>query len=542
MIGKAAVAFGRWRVVVGVVLVAAIVVGLWFAGDAGDVATVGAWRDRLIGVVGSWPLVSAVVAGLFYTVVCALSVPIAGPLSLLVGALFGLWWGVAITSLASTLGATLAMLLGRSLGRGPLEALLGKYLQRFDQAFDQHAASTLFALRLAPVVPFWVINLGMGLTSIRVRTYIWVSWLGMLPGTIVYILAGTRLATIDQPGDLLDLPLLLSLVLLALLPITLSLAVRWWRAEHRPPVWRRALTLGLAACLLVTAAALPLALPASTPPLPPPPQADANDPPAPLVVRNGVAYYQTSAEDLLATTLQRVVNDEGLVNYAALAKDHAALSRWYASIAHLDPQTLASWSEAEQLAFWINAYNGLTLLIVSQHYPPTPTLYGRAQDWFTPAHIPELSIRNIPWVWTGIGFRVAGRALTLDQIEHRIIRPTFNEPRIHFALNCASMGCPRLRREPYTGPRLDVQLDEQTRHALNHHPGNRVTIDRSTTTVTLSWLFEAFSQDFAPPGTARDRALMDFIAPYLPDPDATWLRANQPTLQFRTFDWGLNRQ
>src|SRR5262249_5738989 len=127
-----------------------------------------------------------------YVAVTGLSLPVATPLSLLAGAFFGLWTGTALVSVASTLGATLAFLSSRYVLRDWVQRRFAQRLARINTGIERDGAYYLFTLRLVPVFPFFLINLGMGLTPIRLWTYVWVSWLGMLPGTIVYLNVGTE--------------------------------------------------------------------------------------------------------------------------------------------------------------------------------------------------------------------------------------------------------------------------------------------------------------------------------------------------------------
>ncbi|MDX1587692.1 MAG: FAD-dependent oxidoreductase [Oleiphilaceae bacterium] len=160
--------------------------------------------------------------GLFfilYVVVTALSLPGAAVMTLAGGALFGLGWGLVIISFASTIGATLAFLVARFLLRDTLKERYASTLKRVDDGIHRDGAFYLATLRLIPVFPFFVINIVMGLTGMRTWTYYWVSQVAMLPGTIVYVNAGTQLAGIERMGDILSPELLLSFVLLGIFPL-----------------------------------------------------------------------------------------------------------------------------------------------------------------------------------------------------------------------------------------------------------------------------------------------------------------------------------
>lgn len=166
---------------------------------------------------------------LTYVSVTALSLPAATVLSLLGGALFGRWLGTGVVSLASTLGATLAFLLSRYLLRDWVQARFGGRLGPINQGVERDGAYYLLTLRLVPVVPFFLINLGLGLTRMRAGTFALVSWLGMLPATFLYVNAGTALATLDKPANILSPQVLISLALLGVVPLAIRKLM--WRAR-----------------------------------------------------------------------------------------------------------------------------------------------------------------------------------------------------------------------------------------------------------------------------------------------------------------------
>lgn len=165
------------------------------------------------------PLQTAAVIFLVYVVVTALSLPGAAVMSLGIGAIFGLIWGTVLVSFASTLGATLAFLISRFLLRDMVQNKFGDKLTAINEGIEKDGAFYLFGLRLVPLFPFFVINLVMGLTSLKTITFAWVSQVGMLLGTIVYVNAGTQLGKIDSLSGILSPGLIFSFVLLGLFPI-----------------------------------------------------------------------------------------------------------------------------------------------------------------------------------------------------------------------------------------------------------------------------------------------------------------------------------
>ncbi|PKM14425.1 MAG: pyridine nucleotide-disulfide oxidoreductase [Gammaproteobacteria bacterium HGW-Gammaproteobacteria-2] len=172
-------------------------------------------------------------AGFFvlYVVVTAVSIPGAAILTLAAGALFGLVTGALLVSFASTLGATLAFLSARFVLRDTLEARYGERLKNINAGVKRDGGFYLFTLRLVPVFPFFIINLLSGLTALPVRTFYWVSQLGMLPGTIAYVFAGTQLAQIESASDVLSPGLIGAFVLLGVLPLLMRKLVQWLQAR-----------------------------------------------------------------------------------------------------------------------------------------------------------------------------------------------------------------------------------------------------------------------------------------------------------------------
>jgi hypothetical protein len=182
--------------------------------------------------------------------------------------------------------------------------------------------------------------------------------------------------------------------------------------------------------------------------------------------------------------LRRHVNADaiGLVDYPGLATERESLDAYLASLAAARP---AEWGPDERLAFWINAYNAWMVALVLDHYP----IRGTDPAW------PSASVRQVEGIFKQEKGLFAGRRLSLDEIEHEIIRKRFDEPRIHFALVCAAASCPKLRSEAYTGERLDGQLDAQVLDFLAVPEKNQFDLDAGV--ARLSPIFDWFAEDFA---------------------------------------------
>lgn len=186
--------------------------------------------------VEQWRRASPILVGLLFTLlyilVTGLSLPGAAIMSLAAGALFGLWWGTLIVSFASSIGATLAFLVSRFLLHDWVQDRFSRRLRAVNSGMEREGAFYLFALRLVPVFPFFLINILMGLTNIKTWTFYWVSQLGMLGATVVYVNAGTQLGRVKNPGDILSPELVLSFVLLGVFPLLAKRLLNWLK-RHR---------------------------------------------------------------------------------------------------------------------------------------------------------------------------------------------------------------------------------------------------------------------------------------------------------------------
>ena len=228
--------------------------------------------------------------------------------------------------------------------------------------------------------------------------------------------------------------------------------------------------------------------------------------------------------------LQTYVNDQGLVNYTALQANRAQLDRFNQSLGEVTPESYAGWSEAEQIAFLINAYNAFTLQSIIDQEP--------LKD----------SIRDISGVWNRRKFLLAGSEKTLDNIEHDILRKDFNEPRIHVALVCAAMSCPPLRNEPYLPEQLDAQLNDQTVKFASSPHG--FSLDQQDKRVYLSSIFKWYGQDFEQTygiktkfkGNDKQRAVINYFAPVLNSESQKFLEQEDYKVKYLDYDWSLNKQ
>ncbi|HEY8516203.1 MAG TPA: DUF547 domain-containing protein [Candidatus Binatia bacterium] len=243
---------------------------------------------------------------------------------------------------------------------------------------------------------------------------------------------------------------------------------------------------------------------------------------------------------LLDRVLARHVDDRGLVDYAALAREPDDLERYYALLAAVSPDSHPDLfpTRDDRLAYWINAYNAAVLVTVLRHYP-----------------IPSVTALRTPFPLSlasdKIGFfllqriTLGGETTSLYALENSLIRPRFREPRVHFALNCASLGCPRLPRRAFAADELERQLDDETRRFFAEERNLR--IDHAARVVSLSSLLDWYDGDFTGwleeryPG--KDATLLDYVALYVtPERRAELERARGYEIRFVPYDWGLNDQ
>ena len=208
---------------------------------------------------------------------------------------------------------------------------------------------------------------------------------------------------------------------------------------------------------------------------------------------------------------------DGWVDYARLKRSPQTLDLYLLDLARADMSGL---DRNEKIALYINAYNAFTVKLILEYYPDIKSIkdISRFKRWQ-------------PSRWS-----IGGRFYSLDEVENDVLRKQFGEPRVHFALVCASLGCPDLRGEMYVGARLDEQLDAAARRFLASPKGLRV--DRRSGTLHLSSIFKWYKDDFA--AAAGD--VPSYVARYADAPAAAWIRARKADLRVRymDYDWHLN--
>ncbi|MDX2287183.1 MAG: DUF547 domain-containing protein [Bacteroidia bacterium] len=233
-------------------------------------------------------------------------------------------------------------------------------------------------------------------------------------------------------------------------------------------------------------------------------------------IRNTAGSSQPVSHEIWDALLKRHVDADGFVDYPGMIRDSAELNRYLAVLESAHPND-RNWSREAQMAYWINAYNAYTVQLIIRHYPV--------------ASIKDIK-RGLPFVntvWDVPFIRIESYTYDLNNIEHNILRPVFQDARVHAAINCASYSCPKLRAEAFVAERLDAQLDDAMRTFVNDPLRNRISAERAE----ISEIFKWFSGDFQ-----RDAgSVRAFVSRYAAAPPAEGVE-----LAYLDYDWRLNGQ
>lgn len=240
----------------------------------------------------------------------------------------------------------------------------------------------------------------------------------------------------------------------------------------------------------------------------------------------------------LEKALAAAVSESGRVDYGKLRSAPGDLNAAVAAISGTPKARFEAWPEKERLAFLVNAYNAFTLKLITDRFPIATTDEGK----------PKGSILQIPGAWKKITWDLLGKKVTLDQIEHELIRPNHGDPRIHMVLVCAARGCPILLNRPYRVETLEADFKLATKRYLASPAG--LQIDRDSGVVRLSRLMDWYGDDWRkadPEGRAfvkrhgaKTAAVLRFLRPYLSEKTRAWLDADSFRVDWVEYDWRLN--
>ena len=228
-----------------------------------------------------------------------------------------------------------------------------------------------------------------------------------------------------------------------------------------------------------------------------------------------MGHTEPISHHLFDSLLSTHVDDNGMVDYKGFRKDSIVFNQ-YLDLLCKNPPNSKKWTESEQLAYWINAYNAFTIELILKYYP-----LASIKDIGSAIQIPYI---NTPWDIKFIEF--GNVRYDLNNIEHSILRKEFNEPRIHFAIVCAAKSCPSLRKEAYVAEKLEDQLTDQTIRFLNDKSKNILEQDN----IQISKIFSWFKGDFTKKST-----LNDFLNKYTNDPIS-----DKAKISHMDYDWSLN--
>jgi len=478
--------------------------------------------------------------GLIYVAAAVLLVPGAA-MTLVAGAMFGLVRGMVIVSIASTTAAAIAFLIGRYLARGPVQRWAKRY-PRFLAV--EHAVADggwwkiIALLRLSPVIPFNLSNYFFGITSAGFWQYVVTSGWAMLPGTLMYVYlgyAGRVGLTAAGNGQTEHGPGQWAVLLIGLLATVTVITYITWLARrailehtamrntptpdkqssaiaqnvnsHQNGSIRSTMVSICIAAVVLTAAACAYFRPEALQSLFGPPSVTPTEKYAGQ--HDGVGFDHSAWD----TLLKQHVDRDGWVDYAALANNTTELDRY---IQHLGQAPFDKLGRDAKLALLINAYNAFTIRLILDYYPVQ-------------------SIKDIPADkrWSDRRWQVSDQTWSLSQIEHEQVRPNFKEPRIHFALVCAAVGCPPLRNEAYTADRLEEQLEAQSKYVHAHARWFRYDLDKNT--LWLTSLYNWYHGDFE----QAAGSILGFVTRYSPL-DQPIDNDGGPAIRWLDYDWALN--
>ena len=476
---------------------------------------------------GAW---GPVIFALIYAVWAVAFLP-GSALTLAGGAIFGLGVGFAAVICGATLGAALSFLIARYVAREKISKMArsNPKFGAIDSAIEEGGWKIVAMLRLSPAIPFNLQNYLYGLTPIRFWPCVLTSAIFMTPGTLLYVylgyVGGQGLAAASGGGASTERWALIGVGLAATVGVTVyvtklaqkALAKQTNLAEPEPdpkpaaPAARRPPWLmATFAALFFSAALYANLVPGMLAQLFGPPKTQLAE--AYEAKPDGPSFDHSAFDALL----QRFVDAEGLVDYQGLSRQEAALDDYIAGIA---AAPFAELGRDEKLALLINAYNAFTLKLILDNYPVE-------------------SIRDIPSKkqWDDKRWVIADETYSLNQIEHEQIRPKFIEPRIHFALVCAAVGCPKLRQQAYVGSRINEQLEEQMKFI--HGSPRWFRFEPGDAKVRLTQLYNWYGGDFSQVAGSP----LEYAARYSPALQQALGAGKKPKIDWIDYDWALNEQ
>ena len=498
------------------------------------------WIESL----GIW---GPVALGVIYIFATILFVP-GTLLTLVAGAVFGLLVGFITVSIASTIGASLAFLIARYFARDKVASMAedNRHFEAIDKAIEEGGWKVVGLLRLSPAIPFNIQNYLYGLTKVKFWEYVPTSWIAMMPGTFMYIYLG-NVSGAALGGDREKSPaewVLLGVGLLATVAVTVYVT-RLAKSkldeevdsdlgedesgdakessdksdnsddqESEEDLSFPTVPVIVAAVMSIAAIGVFLnkdAIGKSVSSLSGPPAVEMKE--SYDAKPDGPSVDHSAFNEML----QQNVDEDGWVDYDAFKSNSETLDKYIASLGEAPLKELG---RNHRLATLINAYNAFTIRLILDNQPLK-------------------SINEIPSEkrWDAKRWNLGGETFSLNQIEHEQIRPNFKEPRIHFAVVCAAIGCPPLRNEAYAADRLDQQLEEQAKYVHDHKTWFQFT-DGEDAVVKLTKLYKWYGGDFVQAAESELKfaaRYSDELKSYLSNEDN-----GSPKQEWLEYDWSLN--
>jgi len=468
-------------------------------------------------------------------------------LTLAAGAVFGLWIGLAVVSVSSTIGAALAFLIARYLARDRVAKMANgnRHFGAIDKAIGDGGWKVVGLLRLSPAIPFNIQNYLYGLTPVKFWPCVLTSWIAMLPGTFLYVYIGhvTGAAVGQQRERSTGEWVMLGVGLLATIAVTVYVtrlaksklnkevdddevagdsdpqahsgedlkASQKTTDDAVNPFRKHAVLIASAVVIAIAAGGVHFNGVAIQQKL-----CGLFGPPA---VKMKEAYPEkpngpTVDHSQFDAILHEYVDESGWVDYERLRDNEGDLNAYLDTIASAPFDKLG---RDEKLALLINAYNAFTLKLIVEYQPIE-------------------SIMDIPDAkrWDAVRWNVGGYVWSLSQIEHEQIRPKFIEPRIHFAVVCAAVGCPPLRNEAFEAERINEQLQDQAQYVHDHQTWFQFDIDKQT--LKLTKLYKWYGGDFV----QASGSVSEYAAQFSKNLQQAMSRQEPPSLEWLPYDWSLN--
>ena len=522
----------------------AIIVALLAIVSSLPLETLSSGLKEWIESLGIW---GPVALGVIYVIATIFFVP-GTILTLVAGAVFGLVGGFITVSLASTAGAALAFLIARYFARDKVASMAenSRHFDAMDKAIEEGGWKVVGLLRMSPAIPFNLQNYLYGLTKVKFWECVLTSWIAMMPGTFMYVYLG-HVSGAALGGDREKSPAewaLLGVGLLATIVVTIYVTKlakskldedvdadvggdksgdadddngEDEKSEKNEqdekssfplmPVIAAGVMLVLAGGVLLNKEAIGKSVSSSSGP----PAVEMKE--SYQVKSDGPTVDHSSFNELL----KKHVDQHGWVDYDGFKSDSEALDQYIESLGGVPLQELG---RNQRLVTLINGYNAFTIRLILDHQPLN-------------------SINDIPEKerWDAKRWNLGGKTFSLNQIEHEQIRPNFKEPRIHFAVVCAAVGCPPLRNEAYAADRLNEQLEEQAQYVHDHKTWFQFT-DGEEAMVKMTKLYDWYGGDFK---QAAESVLKfaaqysDDLKSYINDEDN-----DTPKQEWLEYDWSLN--